>query len=254
MKKSKYSYVGISFIILIFGIIVIPKIVDRIQNNDVTRSESRSKAVQMTVSDTTALSYLIINGEPKKVMDFKFSNQDGIMISNADFEGKVYLVEFFFSTCPTICPKMNRNLVDIQNTFPDRPDFGIASFTINPEYDTQEVLKTYAENYGVTNPNWHFMTGNKDAIYNLANTGFNLYAAEVEGADGGFEHSGNFALIDKQGYIRSRTDAYGNPKIYYKGIISQAEQFNEEGESEDISALKEDILKLLENESDIKIN
>jgi protein SCO1/2 len=248
MKKSKYSYVGISFIILIFGIIVIPKIVDRIQNNDVTRSESRSKAVQMTVSDTTSLSYLIINGEPKKVMDFKFSNQDGVMISNADFEGKVYLVEFFFSTCPTICPKMNRNLVDIQNTFPDRPDFGIASFTINPEYDTQEVLKTYAENYGVTNPNWHFMTGNKDAIYNLANTGFNLYAAEVEGADGGFEHSGNFALIDKQGYIRSRTDAYGNPKIYYKGIISQAEQFNEEGESEDISALKEDILKLLENE------
>ena len=248
MKKSKYSYVGISFIILIFGIIVIPKIVDRIQNNDVTRSESRSKAVQMTVSDTTALSYLIINGEPKKVMDFKFSNQDGVMISNADFEGKVYLVEFFFSTCPTICPKMNRNLVDIQNTFPDRPDFGIASFTINPEYDTQEVLKTYAENYGVTNPNWHFMTGKKDAIYNLANTGFNLYAAEVEGADGGFEHSGNFALIDKQGYIRSRTDAYGNPKIYYKGIISQAEQFNEEGESEDISALKEDILKLLENE------
>ena len=248
MKKSKYSYVGISFIILIFGIIVIPKIVDRIQNNDVTRSESRSKAVQMTVSDTTALSYLIINGEPKKVMDFKFSNQDGIMISNADFEGKVYLVEFFFSTCPTICPKMNRNLVDIQNTFPDRPDFGIASFTINPEYDTQEVLKTYAENYGITNPNWHFMTGNKDAIYNLANTGFNLYAAEVEGADGGFEHSGNFALIDKHGYIRSRTDAYGNPKIYYKGIISQAEQFNEEGESEDISALKEDILKLLENE------
>jgi protein SCO1/2 len=248
MKKNKYSYVGISFIILIFGIIVIPKIVDRIQNNDVTRSESRSKAVQMTVSDTTALSYLIINGEPKKVMDFKFSNQDGVMISNADFEGKVYLVEFFFSTCPTICPKMNRNLVDIQNTFPDRPDFGIASFTINPEYDTQEVLKTYAENYGVTNPNWHFMTGNKDAIYYLANTGFNLYAAEVEGADGGFEHSGNFALIDKQGYIRSRTDAYGNPKIYYKGIISQAEQFNEEGESEDISALKEDILKLLENE------
>ncbi len=67
-------------------------------------------------------------------------------------------------------------------------------------------------------------------------------------ADGGFEHSGNFALIDKEGYIRSRTDAFGNPKIYYKGIISQAEQFDEDGESEDISALKEDILKLLENE------
>ncbi|MDG1284569.1 MAG: SCO family protein [Flavobacteriaceae bacterium] len=248
MKKTSYSYVGVSFIILIFGIIVVPKIIDRIQNNDVTRTESRSKDVQMTVSDDTPLSYLIINGEAKRVMPFSFVNQDEKTISNDDYAGKVYLVEFFFSTCPTICPKMNKNLVDIQNTFPDRPDFGIASFTINPEYDTPSVLKTYAENYGVTNPNWHFMTGEKEAIYNLANTGFNLYAAQVEGADGGFEHSGNFALIDKEGYIRSRSDAFGNPKIYYKGIISQAEQFDADGESEDISALKEDILKLLENE------
>lgn len=248
MKKTNYSYVGVSFIILIFGIIVVPKIIDRIQNNDVTRSESRSKDVQMTVSDDTPLSYLVINGEPKKVMPFSFTNQDGKTITNKDYQGKVYLLEFFFSTCPTICPKMNKNLVDIQNTFPNRSDFGIASFTINPEYDTQAVLKTYAENYGVTNPNWHFMTGDKVAIYNLANTGFNLYAAQVEGAEGGFEHSGNFALIDKEGYIRSRTDAFGNPKIYYKGIISQAEQFDADGESEDISALKEDILKLLENE------
>jgi len=249
MKKTSYSYVGVSFIILIFGIIVVPKIVvDRIQNNDVTRSESRSKDVQMTVSDSTPLSYLVINGEAKKVMPFSFKNQDGEMISNEEYAGKVYLVEFFFSTCPTICPKMNKNLVDIQNTFPDRPDFGIASFTINPDYDTQEVLKTYANDYGVTNPNWHFMTGDRDALYDLANTGFNLYAAEVEGADGGFEHSGNFALIDKEGYIRSRTDPFGNPKIYYKGIISQSEQFDEEGESEDISALKEDVLKLLEDE------
>lgn len=248
MKKTSYSYVGVSFIILIFGIIVVPKIIDRIQNNDVTRSESRSKDVQMTVSDDTPLSYLIINGEAKKVMPFSFINQDGKTITNQDYAGKVYLVEFFFSTCPTICPKMSKNLVDIQNTFPDRPDFGIASFTINPDYDTPSVLKTYAENYGVTNPNWHFMTGNKEAIYNLANTGFNLYAAQVDGAAGGFEHSGNFALIDKEGYIRSRTDAFGNPKIYYKGIISQEEQFDEDGESEDITALKEDILKLLEHE------
>ena len=248
MKKTSYSYVGVSFIILIFGIIVVPKIIDRIQNNDITRSESRSKDVQMSFSDDTPLSYLVINGEPKTVMPFSFINQDGKTISNEDYKGKVYLVEFFFSTCPTICPKMNKNLVDIQNTFPDRSDFVIASFTINPEYDKPKVLKTYAENYGVTNPNWHFMTGEKEAIYNLANTGFNLYAAQVDGAAGGFEHSGNFALIDKEGYIRSRTDAFGNPKIYYKGVISQAEQLDADGESEDITALKEDILKLLEHE------
>jgi len=248
MKKTSYSYVGVSFIILIFGIIVIPKIVDRVKNNDVTRSESRSQEVQISIKDKAELSYLIINGEPKKVMPFSFINQNGDMVSNEDYLGKVYLVEFFFSTCPTICPKMTKNLVDIQNTFPKRSDFGIASFTINPDYDTQEILKKYAINSGVTNPNWNFMTGNKKSIYNLANTGFNLYAAKVDGADGGFEHSGNFALIDKEGYIRSRADSYGNPKIYYRGIISQSDQFNEDGESEDISALKEDILKLLGDE------
>jgi protein SCO1/2 len=248
MKKTSYSYVGVSFIILIFGIIVIPKIVDRVKNNDVTRSESRSQEVQISIKDKAELSYLIINGEPKKVMPFSFINQNGDMVSNEDYLGKVYLVEFFFSTCPTICPKITKNLVDIQNTFPKRSDFGIASFTINPDYDTQEILKKYAINSGVTNPNWNFMTGNKESIYNLANTGFNLYAAKVDGADGGFEHSGNFALIDKEGYIRSRADSYGNPKIYYRGIISQSDQFNEDGESEDISALKEDILKLLGDE------
>ena len=248
MKKTSYSYVGVSFIILIFGIIVIPKIVDRVKNNDVTRSESRSQEVQISIKDKAELSYLIINGEPKKVMPFSFINQNGDMVSNEDYLGKVYLVEFFFSTCHTICPKMTKNLVDIQNTFPKRSDFGIASFTINPDYDTQEILKKYAINSGVTNPNWNFMTGNKESIYNLANTGFNLYAAKVDGADGGFEHSGNFALIDKEGYIRSRADSYGNPKIYYRGIISQSDQFNEDGESEDISALKEDILKLLGDE------
>ena len=142
---------------------------------------------------------------------------------------------------------MNKNLVDIQNNFPDNNDFGIASFTINPENDTPEVLKEYANRYGVTNPNWHFLTGDKDAIYNLANTGFNLYAEQVEGAPGGFEHSGNFALIDKEGFIRSRKDDFGNPKIYYKGIISETEKYDEEGEEEEISMLKEDILKLLKS-------
>lgn len=245
MKKNNYSYIGIAFIILVFGIIFIPKIVDRISSKDITREESRSKKVSTKTANNKELSYLIINGEPKKVSPFSFINQEGEIITNKDFEGKVYLVEFFFTTCPTICPKMNKNLVEIQNNFPNNSDFGIASFTINPENDTPEVLKAYAENYGVTNPNWHFLTGNKSDLYDLANKGFNLYAEQVEGAPGGFEHSGNFALIDKQGYIRSRTDDFGNPKIYYKGIISEAEKYDEDGEEEEISQLKEDILILL---------
>ena len=246
--KWSYSYIGIAFIILVFGIIFIPRIVTRIQQGDVIRSESRSQHLKLQTNNGTPLSYLIINDERKKVPPFSFINQHGQTITNKDFENKVYLVEFFFTTCPTICPKMNQNLVDIQNTFPKRNDFGIASFTINPNFDTVEVLKNYANQYGVTNPNWHFMTGHQEDLYELANVGFNLYAAQVDGAAGGFEHSGNFALIDKDGYIRSRADAFGNPIIYYKGTISQNEQVNDEGESEEISALKEDILKLLDHE------
>lgn len=246
MKKTNYSYVGIAFIILVFGIIFIPRIIDRISNNDIKRQESRSDFAgkKANLSD---LAFLEINGEAKTVPEFSFTNQDGKIISNKDYLGKVYVVEFFFTTCPTICPRMNANLIQIQNAFLEYEDFGVASFTINPDYDTVEVLKAYADSYGVTNPNWNLMTGDKEAIYDLANKGFNLYTAEDESVAGGFEHSGNFALIDKNGFIRSRV-VNGNPIIFYNGMISESEKMDDEGMPEEISILKEDIAKLL-NES-----
>ena len=245
MKKTNYSYVGIALITLVFGIIFIPRIVDRITNKDVTRTESRSKNISTQVNDTKSLAFLEINGEAKKVPAFSFTNQEGKTITNKDYEGKVYIVEFFFTTCPTICPRMNKNLVQIQNSFIGFENFGVASFTINPEYDTPEVLKKYAVKYGITNPNWHLMTGNIDTIYDLAIKGFNLYTAKDVEVEGGFEHSGNFALIDKNGFIRSRITESGNPLIYYNGIISEEEMMNDEGYIEEISMLKEDIKKLL---------
>lgn len=243
MKKTNYSYVGIAFIILVFGIIFIPRIIDRISNNDIKRQESRSDFAgkKANLSD---LAFLEINGEAKTVPEFSFTNQDGKIISNKDYLGKVYVVEFFFTTCPTICPRMNANLIQIQNAFLEYEDFGVASFTINPDYDTVEVLKAYADSYGVTNPNWNLMTGDKEAIYDLANKGFNLYTAEDESVAGGFEHSGNFALIDKNGFIRSRV-VNGNPIIFYNGMISESEKMDDEGMPEEISILKEDIAKLL---------
>ncbi|MCL6295387.1 SCO family protein [Jejuia spongiicola] len=244
-KKTNYSYIGIAFIILVFGIIFIPKIVDRISNNDIIRNESRSDSAKEKKSTKSDLAFIEINEQPKKVPTFSFTNQEGKTISNKDYEGKVYVIEFFFTTCPTICPRMNANLIQIQNSFKGFEDFGVASFTINPDYDTPEILKGYAERYGVTNPNWHLMTGNKDEIYKLANQGFNLYTGENAEAEGGFEHSGNFALIDKNGFIRSRKDKFGNPIIYYRGIISEEEKVDEDGVKEEISALKEDIKKLL---------
>lgn len=246
-NKTNYSYVGIAFIILVFGIIFIPRIIDRITNGDVTRSESRSESVGNTEKISSSnLAFIEINGNKKKVPNFSFTDQNGNTITNKDYEGKVYLVEFFFTTCPTICPKMNRNLIQIQNEFKDFENFGVASFTINPEYDTSKVLKEYADQYGVTNPNWHLMTGDEKAIYDLSNNGFSLYTAKDDAAEGGFEHSGNFALIDKKGFIRSRKDDFGNPLIFYRGTISEQEKFDDDGEPEQISILKEDIAKLLQ--------
>ncbi len=247
-KKTNYSFVGIAFIILVFGIIFIPKIIDRISNNDTVRNDSRSQQVSTNARDAKTASDLVfleINGSPKKVPSFSFINQNRDTITEKDYLGKVYVVEFFFTTCPTICPRMNRNLVEIQNEFKEFDNFGVASFTITPEIDTPEVLKTYTDNYGITNPNWHLMTGDEDDIYELANVGFNIYVGKDADVEAGFEHSGNFALIDKNGFIRSRKDDFGNPKIFYSGIISEAEKVDDEGMKEEISMLKADIAKLL---------
>lgn len=245
MKKNNYSYIGIAFIILVFGILFIPKIVDRISSGDVIRQESRSDLTEEKTKVASNLVFIENNGSKRKVPNFSFTNQYGKTITNSDYKGKVYVVEFFFTTCPTICPRMNRNLVSLQDEFKEFENFGVASFTINPSYDTPNVLKNYADNYGINNSNWHLLTGEKSDIYDLANKGFYIYAAENENVEGGFEHSGNFALIDKNGFIRSRKDQFGNPVIYYRGITSIEEGEDDNGEKEQISALKEDIKKLL---------
>ncbi len=241
MKKNNYTYIWVSLIVLVFGIIFVPKIVNRVKRGDVVESKRMSAE-----NDPDRLSYITLNGERRRVPDFALINQDSMLITNADYKGKVYVAEFFFTSCPSICPIMNRNLVALQEEFREFEDFGVASFTINPEYDTPAVLKEYAENYGIEDMDWHLLTGNRDSIYRLANEGFNIFAAEAPDVPGGFEHSGLFALIDRDGYIRSRRDGYGNPIIYYRGAISQEQGHNLEGETEQISLLKEDIKKLLE--------
>ena len=201
---------------------------------------------RMNVKDPSEkLAFIMLNGQKRTVPPFAFINQDSLLITNEDYLGKVYVAEFFFTTCPTICPIMNRNLVQLQEEFREFENFGVASFTINPDYDTPRVLKEYADQYGITDMDWHLLTGDREDIYELANVGFNIFAAEMEDVPGGFEHSGLFALIDKQGYLRSRLDDFGNPIIYYRGTIMESQGINAEGEEEQISILKEDIKKLL---------
>lgn len=189
--KNK-SYIGLSFIILLFGIWAVPKIIDKLSGGNL---EKMGKAPA-----------------------FELTDQNEKKITNEDYKGKVYVLEFFFSTCPSICPIMNKNMKKIEEKYFGNPQFGIASITINPENDTPQVLLDHAKNLGITSKNWHFLTGDKSYIYNLANKGFNLYAGQNNKAIGGFEHSGLFALIDKEGNIRCRKDQYGNPILYYDGL------------------------------------
>jgi protein SCO1/2 len=140
---------------------------------------------------------------------------------------------------------MTENLVALQDYFAYNDNFGVASFSITPQYDTPEVLRNYAKKYGIEDKDWHLFTGDKEAVFELANSGFNIFAAEMPDAPGGFEHSGLFALVDKKGYLRSRLDGFGNPIVYYRGAITEAMEENDEGEKEQISILKEDIKKLL---------
>ena len=243
MKNKKNIFTII--LVIVFGLVFVPRIIDRLVNNDVSRSESRSLKLDNFEKNIESLPYLIINDERKKVPGFKFVNQNGELISNEFYLGKVYIVEFFFTTCTTICPIMNTNLLHIQNSFTAFPNFGIASFSINPEYDTVNILSKYAKDNGIENPNWNLMTGEADEIYELANDGFNLYTAASSDFIDGFEHSGYFALVDKEGYIRCRQDEFGNPKIYYKGSVNFKEKLDLNGEAEEITVLKEDLLKLL---------
>lgn len=225
------NYIGLILVIIIFGIIFIPKIVSRITNSKIVESNRSQSSIP--------LQYVFLNGEAKKVPEFAFINQDSIIISNEDFNKKVYVAEFFFTSCPSICPIMNKNMKRIENRFGKRQDFGIASFSIDPIKDTPSVLKAYAETYEVFSQNWHFLTGEKDKIYNLANEGFNIFASVNPRVAGGFEHQGYFALIDKNGFIRCRSDQFGNPIVYYMGIDEQ------DVEIQEVDLLIDDIEKLL---------
>ena len=162
------KYIGLLFIIILFGIFSIPKIYERVVNSDI-RDSNR-------LNNNERLSYLTISDEKRKAPDFILTNQDSILISNEDLIGKVYVLEFFFTRCPDICIEMNRNMKLLDEKFGESNEFGIVSITIDPQNDNPSTLKKYSEVLDIQSQNWHFLTGEKDYIYNLANTGFNIYA------------------------------------------------------------------------------
>ena len=143
-----------------------------------------------------------------RVQAFSFLDQNGDRISNKDVNGKVYVAEFFFTTCPGICPKLNTNLRPIYEKYLNEPKFLIMSHTVNPSIDTVAQLKHYADSLGVDARHWVFLTGKKDSLYLAARLSYLLDDPKnnISPVDEQFIHTQYFALVDKNGNVRSIID------------------------------------------------
>ncbi len=136
------------------------------------------------------------------IKPFSFIDQDSSIITNATYSGKIYVSDFFFTSCPSICPIMKVQMLRIYEKYENNPNVGILSHTIDPNYDNVQVLNEYAKRLEVESSKWHFVTGIKDSIYNIAQTSYYIGVRD----DGSFEHSGKFVLVDKQQRIRGVYD------------------------------------------------
>lgn len=137
-----------------------------------------------------------------KVLDFDLINQSGEKISEADYEEMIYVVDFFFTRCPTICPVMSDNMERLQAEFADLDDFKLLSISVTPEYDSIPVLARYSNKHGALEGKWNITTGDKEHIYNLARKSYFATTDQGDGALQDFIHTSNFILVDKQKQIR----------------------------------------------------
>ena len=140
------------------------------------------------------------------IAPFSFVDQDSAIITNDTFSGKIYISDFFFTTCKTICPIMKTQMLRVYEATSEMPDVLMLSHTIDPEYDTVALLRDFAARLGVESKRWHFATGVKDSIYKIAQTSYFATAMEDKTEPDGFIHSGAFLLIDKKQRIRGKYD------------------------------------------------
>jgi protein SCO1/2 len=190
------------------------------------------------------LEYKTVDGEKTvdtlyhKIPSFKYLNEDSTWISNKDFKNKIWIAEFFFATCPTICPIMNSQMKKLnQELVSYQKEIQFLSFTINPEHDKPSVLKKYREDAGITARNWSFLTGDESETHKLGIESFLTFAGKDDEAEGGYAHSGSFTLVDKEGHVR--------------GVYQVTNENGKANESE-YKRMKTEILKLLNDEYHIK--
>ena len=140
------------------------------------------------------------------IPSFNFTDQDGKIITDKTYEGKIYVANFFFTTCQTICPKMNSGMLQVQQRFTEFPGLLFLSHSVNPQYDSVEALAAYAKKIHADTKTWHFVTGDKKTIYDIGIDGYLLPVGEDPRAQGGFMHSEQLVLVDKEKHIRGFYD------------------------------------------------
>lgn len=145
------------------------------------------------------------------IPDFEFIDQDSNMVTQKTFQDKIYIADFFFTTCPTICPIMKTQMLRVYEKYKGNPEVVFLSHTIDPKHDTVAVLKEFAERLGISSDQWHMVTGNREEIFEIAQSHYMVSASEDPSAPGGAVHSGAFILIDKQKRIRG----------YYDGTVEE---------------------------------
>lgn len=142
----------------------------------------------------------------QSIPDFSFISQYGDTVTAKTLDHKIYVADFFFTSCPTICPKMKVQLKRVYEKFKGNPDVMLLSHTIDPAHDSVAVLKEFADNLGVTGRQWLFVTGDREKIYDIGQTSYMVTAQVDESAPGGVVHSGAFILVDKNKHIRGIYD------------------------------------------------
>ena len=142
----------------------------------------------------------------KAIPAFKFVNQFGDSVGSKNLDGKIYVADFFFTSCPSICPGMQRNMLSVYNAFKDTADVKIISFTIDPKHDTTAVLKKYADKLGVSGNSWWFLNGDRDKVYSLAAKNYLVAVNPDSTVAGGYVHQGYFVLVDKAKHVRGSYD------------------------------------------------
>ncbi|RYE35806.1 MAG: SCO family protein [Sphingobacteriaceae bacterium] len=157
---------------------------------------------------------------------FSFVNQERKTITEENLKGKIYVADFFFTSCPSICPTMQRNMLTVFKAYEGKADFKLVSFTIDPRHDTIPVLKTYAEKLGAKPDQWYFLLGKKEEVYQLAEKNYLVSVSEDGRAPGGFVHQGWLVLVDKKGRVRGAYD--GTDKKQVEQLIADVKVLMDE--------------------------